>query len=88
MCFLTSSFAVELTFLYSWWSGSDITVYADPKDMELLKNEYALNLVNHRFEIDWLVGMVTAQRLGILGVSAFDWRRSTVRLSSTFRVRK
>jgi hypothetical protein len=61
-------FCIELTFLYSWWSNSDITVYADPKDIEHLKNEYAINLTNHRYEIDWLVGLVTAQKLGLLGV--------------------
>jgi hypothetical protein len=62
-------FCLELTFLYSWWSDSDITVFADPKDIEHLKHEYAINLVNHRYEIDWLIGLVTAQRLGVLGVS-------------------
>jgi len=62
-------FYIELTFIYSWWAYSDITVYADPKDIESLKHEYTLNLVNHRYEIDWLVGLVTAQRLGILGVN-------------------
>ena len=62
-------FSSELTFLYSWWAKSEITIYADPKDLELLKHEYALNLVNHRYEIDWLVGMVAAQKLGLLGVT-------------------
>jgi hypothetical protein len=63
---------LELTFLYSWWSYSDINVYADPKDLECLKHEYALNLVNHRYEIDWLVGMVAAQKLGLIGVNDWD----------------
>ena len=62
---------LELTFLYSWWSYSDIAVFVNQNDLECLKHEYALNLVNHRYEIDWLVGMVTAQRLGVLGVNLF-----------------
>jgi hypothetical protein len=41
----------------------------DPKDLEHLKHEYALNLVNHRYEIDWLVGLVIAQRLNLLEVN-------------------
>lgn len=53
-----------------------MTVYVDPKDLEYLKHEYALNLTNHRYEIDWLVGMVTAQKLGLLGVSASSDRPS------------
>ncbi|CAF4182815.1 unnamed protein product, partial [Adineta steineri] len=59
----------QLTFIYTWWADSDVTVFVDPKDLEYLKHEYALNLVNHRYEIDWLVGLVTAQKLGILGGS-------------------
>jgi hypothetical protein len=59
-----------LTCLYTWWADSDITVYVDPDDLEHLKHEYALNLVNHRYEIDWLVGMTAAQKLGLLGVSS------------------
>jgi hypothetical protein len=38
--------------------------------VEQLKHEYAINLVNHRYEIDWLIGLVAAQKLGILGVSS------------------
>ncbi len=66
---LLNLFCVELTFLYSWWADSDITIYMDPKDLEHLKHEYALNLVNHRYEIDWLVGLVIAQRLNLLEVN-------------------
>jgi len=57
----------QLTFLYSWWADSSITVYADPKDLEDLKHEYSMSLVNHRYEIDWLVGMVASQKIGLLG---------------------
>ena len=67
---LLNLFFIELTCLYTWWSYSDIAVYVDPKDLEYLKHEYALNLVNHRYEIDWLVGMVAAQKLGLLGVDS------------------
>ena len=60
--------SVELTCLYSWWSNSSVTLYGDPEDVRLLQNEYAMVLVNHRYEIDWLTGMVISQRLGLLGV--------------------
>jgi hypothetical protein len=61
-------FFAELTFLYSWWADSNVTVYVDPKDIEHLKREYSIILVNHRYEIDWLLGLVVAQEIGILGV--------------------
>jgi hypothetical protein len=46
-------------------------VYADPKDVKDLQNEYSIILVNHRYEIDWLVGLVVAQEIGLLGVHVF-----------------
>jgi hypothetical protein len=64
-------FFVDLTFLYSWWADSNVTVYVDPKDLKDLQNEYSIILVNHRYEIDWLVGLVVAQEIGILGVNIF-----------------
>lgn len=60
---------IDMTFLYSWWAGSNVTVYVDPKDLKALQNEYAIILVNHRYEIDWLLGLVAAQEIGLLGVS-------------------
>lgn len=58
-----------MTFVYSWWSRSNVTVYVDPKDLKALQEEYAIILVNHRYEIDWLLGLVVAQEIGLLGVS-------------------
>ncbi len=60
---------VELTFVYSWWAYSNVTIYANPKDIEDLKHEYSIILVNHRYEIDWLLGLVVAQEINLLGVS-------------------
>lgn len=60
---------VDMTFLYSWWSSSNVTVYVDPNDLKALQREYAIILVNHRYDIDWLLGLVVAQEIGLLGVS-------------------
>ncbi|CAF1000759.1 unnamed protein product [Rotaria sp. Silwood1] len=57
----------QLTFLYSWWSNSDLKIYADSKDIDYLRQEYAICLPNHRYEIDWLVALVFAQKRGLLG---------------------
>lgn len=64
-------FCLELTFLYSWWSDSNVTVYANPQDLKDLEHEYSIILVNHRYEIDWLVGLVVAQEIGLLGVCSY-----------------
>ena len=62
---------VDMTFLYSWWASSKVTVYVDPEDLKALQKEYAIILVNHRYEIDWLLGLVAAQEIGLLGVRFF-----------------
>ena len=66
---IASALLLELTCLYSWWSSSDITVFADPKDVQNLQLEYSMSLTNHRYEIDWLLGLVFSQQIGIIGVS-------------------
>jgi hypothetical protein len=49
-------------------------MYVDRKDIEYLQNEYAIVLVNHRYEIDWLLGLVVSQNVNILGVSSMNER--------------
>ncbi|CAF1140090.1 unnamed protein product [Rotaria sp. Silwood1] len=66
----------QLTFLYSWWAYSNITVYVDPQDLKHLQHEYAIILVNHRYEIDWLLGLVAAQEIGLLGGLKIVGKRS------------
>ncbi|UJR16396.1 hypothetical protein I4U23_003299 [Adineta vaga] len=58
-----------LTFIYQWWSNSDIVVYIKPEDLENLRRENAIWLGNHRYEVDWLLGWVITQRLGLAGGS-------------------
>jgi hypothetical protein len=80
-----------MTFFYSWWSNSNVTVYVDPKDLKDLQHEYSIILVNHRYEIDWLLGLVVAQEIGLLGVSLFSmeiFRRILFRLSIGFKNRR
>jgi hypothetical protein len=49
-------------------------IYVDPKDLKDLQHEYSISLVNHRYEIDWLLGLVVAQETGLLGVSNSTWK--------------
>lgn len=49
-------------------SNSELTVYIKPEDLEKMHQENAVWLGNHRYEVDWLLGWVITQRLGIAGV--------------------
>ena len=52
-------------------SNSDIIVYIKEEDLEKLRQENSMWLGNHRYEVDWLLGWVVTQRLGLAGVCFF-----------------
>lgn len=55
--------------LLEWWSGTECTIYTDPRSSLHYGKENAIVVLNHKFEIDFLCGWSLAERLGILGVS-------------------
>lgn len=52
-----------------WWSGTECTLYTDPKSYPLYGNENAIVVLNHSFEIDFLCGWTFCERFGVLGSS-------------------
>ncbi|XP_006227918.1 1-acyl-sn-glycerol-3-phosphate acyltransferase delta isoform X1 [Rattus norvegicus] len=66
LCYCVSS---QLVMLLEWWSGTECTIYTDPKASPHYGKENAIVVLNHKFEIDFLCGWSLAERLGILGNS-------------------
>lgn len=66
----------QMTFVYQWWSNSDIIIYIKPEDLEKMRTENSLWLGNHRYEVDWLLGWVMTQRLGLAGGSKIFGKES------------
>ncbi|XP_041646305.1 1-acyl-sn-glycerol-3-phosphate acyltransferase delta [Cheilinus undulatus] len=52
-----------------WWSGTECTLYTDPKSYPLYGNENAIVVLNHSFELDFLCGWTFCERFGVLGSS-------------------
>uniref|UniRef100_A0A3B5B8Z6 1-acyl-sn-glycerol-3-phosphate acyltransferase delta n=1 Tax=Stegastes partitus TaxID=144197 RepID=A0A3B5B8Z6_9TELE len=52
-----------------WWSGTECTLYTDPKTYPLYGKENAIVVLNHMFEIDFLCGWTFCDRFGVLGSS-------------------
>lgn len=66
--YLCYSFYSQLVFIAEWWSGTDIELYIDKKDFEkYYGHEHGYLLMNHSYEIDWLIGWVVCERVGVLG---------------------
>lgn len=65
--YLCYSFYSQLVFLADWWSGSTLYIYISEEDLKYCGKEHVLLLMNHCYEIDWLVGWVWCEKVGVLG---------------------
>ncbi|XP_020777000.1 1-acyl-sn-glycerol-3-phosphate acyltransferase delta [Boleophthalmus pectinirostris] len=59
----------QMVALLEWWSGTECTLYTDPKSYPLFGKENAIVVLNHNFEIDFLCGWTFCDRFGVLGSS-------------------
>jgi len=53
--------------LAQWWSNLHVNCYATPETFHLLGKEPAINLMNHRGELDWIVSWIMCDYAEILG---------------------
>ncbi len=60
--------SLEMVALLEWWSGTECSLYTDPKSFPLYGKENAIVVLNHNFEIDFLCGWTFCERFGVLGV--------------------
>lgn len=63
------SFFVEIVFLASWWSDSSVVVYTESENFKkYFGREHAYLIMNHTYEVDWLIGWIFCDSVGVLGV--------------------
>ncbi|XP_044752708.1 1-acyl-sn-glycerol-3-phosphate acyltransferase gamma-like [Coccinella septempunctata] len=66
--YLTYSVYSQLVCLGEWWSGSKVIIYVDREDFQkYFGKEHGYLIMNHTYEIDWLLGWIILERLQILG---------------------
>ena len=54
------------------WAKYEINVYSEDTMIANYKNkEHALCVLNHRGDLDWMIGWCLIERIGMLGVSEF-----------------
>jgi len=49
-----------------WWSKSDFYLYIKDEDLKQLGKENAIVVLNHKYDIDWLLGWILCQRVNLL----------------------
>jgi len=60
----------QLTVLAEWWSDTDCQlVVEEGEDLSKIGKEHAIVVMNHKYDIDWLMGWIMADRHGVLGSS-------------------
>ncbi|CAL8359648.1 unnamed protein product [Boreogadus saida] len=68
-CRLGYCISSQAVALLDWWSGTECTLYTDPKMYPLFGNENGIVVLNHSFEIDFMFGWSFCERFGVLGSS-------------------
>ncbi|XP_071954870.1 1-acyl-sn-glycerol-3-phosphate acyltransferase gamma-like [Antedon mediterranea] len=69
VCVLAYQHWVQMVFLFDHWAKAEIIFYHDGKLVDFLAKEHSLIVMNHRFDVDFLVTWSTCQKFGILGSS-------------------
>lgn len=50
------------------WAGYNVTIYGDPDVIKKYSNtEHAFCIINHRGDLDWMIGWIIIERMGMLG---------------------
>ncbi|ESO02459.1 hypothetical protein HELRODRAFT_66433 [Helobdella robusta] len=70
----------QFTFLGQWWSGSDCTLLLeDPTILKYIGNEHTIVIMNHKYDIDWLMSWILSERFKMLGGTKI-YGKSSLRL--------
>ena len=51
-----------------WWAGCECVLHMDPEERRHLAREHMMVIMNHKYEIDWLMAWILAERIRMLGV--------------------
>lgn len=58
---------LECVFIVDCWSNSELIIYCKKEVFDVLGKEHHFALMNHGYEIDWLIGWLLIDKFGLLG---------------------
>ena len=62
------NFFKDLTALAQYWSGSTCTLYCSEEDFKYVSHENSICIMNHKYDVDWMMGWLICQKVGVLAV--------------------
>ncbi|XP_055315247.1 1-acyl-sn-glycerol-3-phosphate acyltransferase delta-like isoform X2 [Sitodiplosis mosellana] len=66
--YLCYSLNSQMVFIADWWSNSKLYIYCDEEvRKKYLGKEHTLLLMNHTYDVDWLIGWMLCEKVGVLG---------------------
>ncbi|XP_066991804.2 1-acyl-sn-glycerol-3-phosphate acyltransferase gamma [Anabrus simplex] len=66
--YVAYSLYCQLVFMAEWWADTDLYLYIDKDDFKKhYGKEHGYLIMNHRYEVDWIVGWVFCERVKLLG---------------------
>ena len=58
----------QITFVAQWWSDSDCSfIMENPDDFSKLGTENCIVIMNHKYDIEWVMTWIMAERMHLLG---------------------
>lgn len=73
---LAYCFWSELTGLAQYWSNTKVTLYIKEEDFKYVNKEHVIVIMNHKYDVDWLIGWIICQKTGLLGGSKIIGKQS------------
>lgn len=67
MYYVSWTWLAQCVFVIDFWSNSELIVYCKPEDLAYIGREHNFTLINHSYEIDWLVGWLLIEKFHSLG---------------------
>lgn len=58
---------LECVFIVDYWSNAELIIYCKKDVFDMLGKEHHFALINHCYEIDWLIGWLVIEKFGCLG---------------------
>lgn len=65
---LAYSFWSFITAVAQYWSGCECELFMSDEDFKHVNKEHTIVIMNHKYDIDWLMGWIVCQRTGLLPV--------------------
>lgn len=75
--YLSYSFWAFLVGFAQYWSGCDFNLYIKDEDLKQIGKERTLAIMNHKYDIDWLLGYILCQRISLLAGTKVVMKSST-----------